>query len=191
MRTRSSDIRFPRVVRGRQPTIRCPMASTTSVKPAARRSSAITPNPFLNARIELPDRRRLHDVEKTEDDKGRRNPQGSPRRNTARGETPRLRPRRSRRDRERRGRALSLPPPRRRSARARRSRRRTRHRESEPAAPRRSVLRRSVPKVPGATGARPAPNPSAIQCAGCRSRKPTFGAARTLTFRYRSKLRRR
>ena len=34
--------------------------------------------------------------------------------------------------------------------------------------------------MPGATGARPAPNPSAIKCAGCRSRKPTFGAASAL-----------
>src|SRR6185503_967391 len=33
----------------------------------------------------------------------------------------------------------------------------------------------SVPKVPGARGASPAPNPSAMKCAGCETRKRRSG----------------
>src|SRR5689334_5213167 len=49
----------------------------------------------------------------------------------------------------------------------------------------------SVPNVPGATGASPAPNPSAMKCAGFASRKRTLGRALRLAEMIKPALRQR
>ena len=111
--------------------------------PAARRSSAITPAPFLRLLVEVTDRRRLRRCRKN----GRRQRRPRSRQPFVADEKQHdekrhdLVPDDRRRDRERRDRAPSPAPPRRRRARARRSRRRTRRREDTPAAARRSVSR--------------------------------------------------
>ena len=62
-------------------------------------------------------------------------------------------------------------------ARRRRGRRRARRSSSSGAARRRRARRSSVPTVPGATGDRPLPKPSATRCAGWATRKRQPGRA--------------
>ncbi len=130
----------------------------------------------LDRALEVADRRRLGDVEEAERDERDRLPAepGGVNSSTARKATTS---------------SQFMPPwsaaaeiaagrgrrPTRRWRRGPRSRRPASSGESHPASTAYSGNASSVPTVPGASGASPVPNPSAMKCAGCESRKPALG----------------